>query len=56
MPYEPVEDILNIERVKINATKSDLFMRKIIISTYFAVKDPSNFKQPSSYKGIIVSY
>lgn len=49
MPYEPVEDIPNIEKVAISARKSDELMWSVINSTRFALNDPSNLKNPSYY-------
>jgi hypothetical protein len=50
LPYEPVEDIPNTEKVAISARKSDELMWSIINSTRFALNKPSNLKNSGYYK------
>lgn len=49
MPYEPVEDIPNIDNLAIDALDSDEAMRSVIRNVRFTLK-PSNFKLPCSHK------
>jgi hypothetical protein len=50
IPYEPVEDIPNLDRKKSSALKTDQAMRDLLNSSRFTLKHPSNLRQASNYK------
>lgn len=50
IPYQPVEDIPNLDKAALSALKVDKQMRDLLDSTRFALNHPSNLKKPSYYK------
>src|SRR5437588_10043888 len=50
IPYQPVEDIPNLDKAKLNALRVDEQMRDLLNSTRFTLNHPSNLKKPSDYK------
>jgi hypothetical protein len=50
IPYEPVEDIPDLDKKKSNALKTDQAMRDLLNSSRFTLKHPSNLRQSSNYK------
>lgn len=50
LPYQPVEDIPNLHKAKLNALRVDQQMRDLLASARFALNNPSNLKKPSEFK------
>jgi hypothetical protein len=53
IPYQPVEDIPNLDKAVLDALEVDPQMRDLLNSTRYALKSPSNLKKPSHYKEYI---
>lgn len=49
-PYQPVEDIPDIERMFLDAPDTDAVMHRIMRSTRFALKNPKNLRTRSVYQ------